>query len=351
MKIENIRRRGIAHDLRRTVAIAHDGKVCHPDCTECRLARKSLRQPLGGKTCRQACRPSRAYPLSRNSSAEKIVRRSSGKSRAAGVPCAQPQPCRFRSALRSLRLPAWCLINGRLVRERARPRWCLRTRERTSATLERGARVADEAGNAENPGSSSLRVAIPGTMPTRNAQSAWTASMTPAAARRWPNAHLKPVTGGGSGRTLEGLLRLLEASDCRVPFACPTIIPTCAGERLASSNAIWIASESATPSSRRANKPCGRKCCHRPGLRRARLHRGFALRLPSREPAHRRPRRTRFRPGGRRTNESYSPLASRSDGNTEWSEVRSRNRARPRRHDLLCPRAATPWLPRSPASR
>ena len=38
---------------------------------------------------------------------------------------------------------------------------------------------------------------MPGTTPRRNAMSASTVSMIPDAARRWPNAHLNAVTGGG----------------------------------------------------------------------------------------------------------------------------------------------------------
>ena len=104
-----------------------------------------------------------------------------------------------------------------------------------------------ETGTPAATGSSSRSVGMPGTLRSRNAHKASTASMIPEAAMRWPNDHLKPVTGGASCPNTRSIAVASEASDCRVPFACATITPTSAGRRCASSSAKRMASESAAP--------------------------------------------------------------------------------------------------------
>ncbi len=96
---------------------------------------------------------------------------------------------------------------------------------------------------------------MPGTMLALSAANAITASMMPAAAIRCPNAHLNPVTGGAALPNTARIAAASETSDCGVPFACATIMPTSAACNPASSSAWAIARAGPSPSARIASSP------------------------------------------------------------------------------------------------
>src|SRR3990170_2430756 len=117
-----------------------------------------------------------------------------------------------------------------------------------------GCAVVDTARVAQA-GSSSRRVAIPGTSPCRSESRANTVSRIPEAAKRCPKAHLKAVVGGGFVPKIWRIADASDASDGGVPFPWATIIPTSAGPISASSSARTIARTSPSPSVRIERSP------------------------------------------------------------------------------------------------
>ena len=98
---------------------------------------------------------------------------------------------------------------------------------------------------------------MPGTMPARSAAIADDGLDQPAAASRWPKAHLKPVTGGiVAAEHAQQRARFGARRSSRVPLPCATIMPTSAGATAADRPVrASIARTRPSPSSRTGSRP------------------------------------------------------------------------------------------------
>ncbi len=121
----------------------------------------------------------------------------------------------------------------RSPRAAAAPRWCRRSRgtgpapRRCAARLRRGGYGHAGAGRI----GAARRWRCPARPAGRRLDSASTVSMMPAAAIRWPNAHLNAVAGGAWAPKTRRIAAASEASDCGVPLPCATIMPTSPARR------------------------------------------------------------------------------------------------------------------------
>ncbi|MFM1943748.1 MAG: hypothetical protein RI897_2730 [Verrucomicrobiota bacterium] len=128
-------------------------------------------------------------------------------------------------------------------------------RQRTMAVLERGWVVWVVKGRWLKAGSISRVGVMAGTVLCWRARRVRTRSMVPAAAMRWPKAHLKAVMGGGLWGQMDWMAAASEASEVRVPLPWVTMKPISSGERLAFSRASWMARAGPSPSGRISTTP------------------------------------------------------------------------------------------------
>ena len=179
----------------------------------------SLRQAslAAKRAARLAARPGPS-PASCSSCAEKILRRSSAgvsrsrRSMRAISTVSMPQR---RGAVRQLPcVTAACSRRGGAQQQRGVGA-AEAAREHQRDVAARRLRRGGHRQRRRTSGSSSRRVAMPGTTPRAQRRQRQHRLDEPEAASRWPKAHLKPVTGGGSRAEHARIsARASDASDC-----------------------------------------------------------------------------------------------------------------------------------------